>query len=49
MARRLHQRLEGREGHLGVHFDVDEDHAHRSEAENVHNDRLLVFFGRFLR
>ena len=49
MTRRLQRRLEGRDGHLEVHFDADEDHLHRSAAENVHNERLIDFFDRFLR
>ena len=49
MTRRLQRRLEGREGHLEVHYDEGEDHVHRSDAENVHNERLIAFFERFLR
>jgi len=47
MTRRLERRLAGRGGHLEVHFDEGEDPLHRSEAENVHNERLLGFFDRF--
>lgn len=48
MTKRLQRKLEGRKNHLEVHYDEGEDHLHRSEAENVHNERLITFFDRFL-
>jgi len=48
MTRRVECRLTGRSGHLKVHFEKGKDHLHRSEADNVHNERLIRFLDRFL-
>ena len=49
MTRRLERKLANRVEHIEVHYDEGEDHLHRSDAENVHNERLIKFFERFLK
>ncbi|MBB3140017.1 alpha/beta hydrolase family protein [Halomonas organivorans] len=48
MTRRLAERLAARKGHVETHFYEGEGHMLRSEAENLHHERLLRFFSRFL-
>lgn len=48
MTRRLSERLRGRAGHVETHLYAGEGHLLRSEAENLHHERLLGFFSRYL-
>ncbi|MDN3556723.1 alpha/beta hydrolase family protein [Halomonas maura] len=48
MTRRLSARLGERRGHIETHLYEGEGHLLRSEAENLHHERLLRFFTRCL-
>lgn len=48
MTQRLEARLSAREGYLETHYYEGEGHLLRSEAENLHHERLLRFYTRFL-